>query len=231
MATFRFKRQQLEDLFKEDYDGLRNFELMIQELQDLSDLGLDAPSVGLDTTNFNNIFDSSTTTLQRMADTVDDLSTADIRETGNLYYTNERVDDRVSNLIVDGVGLTWGYNDELGTLTGDVRISVFTTDDLDEGINNLYYTDARVGSYIQDNILTYGFESVTSSTTVTKTTTVFTGSTTGQTITLPTTGTAGRKVVVINNGGVNITISGSSVLTYLASGEDWEFTDTGTDWI
>ena len=45
------------------------------------------------------------------------VSTADVPEETNLYYTDERVDDRVSDLIRDGTGIFWDYNDGAGTLT------------------------------------------------------------------------------------------------------------------
>jgi len=59
----------------------------------------------------------------------------------NLYFTNERVDDRVAQLIINGTGLTWTYNDVANTLQGVVSLSPFTSDDLIEGSTNLYFTD------------------------------------------------------------------------------------------
>ena len=231
MATFRFKRQQLEGLFGDDYDGIINFELMLQGIADIEDQGLGAPSIALGTSYFNGLFDATTTTLQIMADIVDDINTSEVPELGNLYYTDERVDDRVATFIQDGTGITWAYDDAGGTLTGTVTLTPFTTDDLAEGSTNLYYTETRVGDYIEANILTYGYEEVTASTTVTKTKTNFSGSTTGQTITLPTAGTAGREVEIFNTGSVKVTLSGSSVLGELYANESACFTDTGLDWV
>ena len=51
---------------------------------------------------------------------ISDLSsftTTDLAEGTNLYYTDERVDDRVNALIVPGLGITTDYNDAAGTLT------------------------------------------------------------------------------------------------------------------
>lgn len=74
--------------------------------------------------------------------TLSPFSTTDLAEGSNLYFTNERVDDRVAALIQNGTGLSWTYNDGLGTLQGDVSLASFSTTDLAEG-SNLYYTAAR----------------------------------------------------------------------------------------
>ena len=73
-------------------------------------------------------------------DALSELSgdTDDVSEgTGNLYFTNERVDDRVSSLIVGGTGITSTYDDTAGTLTltsevGDIT-SVVAGDGLTGG--------------------------------------------------------------------------------------------------
>ena len=44
-------------------------------------------------------------------------TTSDLTEGTNLYFTNERVDDRVNALITDGEGITTTYDDGAGTLT------------------------------------------------------------------------------------------------------------------
>jgi len=49
------------------------------------------------------------------------LTTANVAEGANLYFTEERVDDRVNALIVDGEGITTTYNDSGGTLTIDAE--------------------------------------------------------------------------------------------------------------
>tara|TARA_Y100001972_G_scaffold70209_1_gene85552 strand:+ start:703 stop:3606 length:2904 start_codon:yes stop_codon:yes gene_type:complete len=81
-------------------------------------------------------------------------TTADLTEGSNLYFTNERVDDRVAALIVGGSNITATYDDAAGTLTIDGAAGYTTsnfntdfaakdTDDLSEGTSNLYFTNTR----------------------------------------------------------------------------------------
>ena len=51
------------------------------------------------------------------------LTTTDIAEGNGLYYTDERVDDRVGALIVGGANVTATYDDTAGTLTLDADLS------------------------------------------------------------------------------------------------------------
>ena len=69
-------------------------------------------------------------------------TTTELAEGTNLYFTNERVDDRVEALMQDGTGIGWTYDDTAGTLTPAVTLAPFSTTDLSEG-TNLYYTSAR----------------------------------------------------------------------------------------
>ena len=48
---------------------------------------------------------------------LDDFTTSDLVEGTNLYYTNERVDDRVNTLIQAGLGITTSYDDINNELT------------------------------------------------------------------------------------------------------------------
>ena len=58
-------------------------------------------------------------------------------------FNNELVDDRVANLLQDGTGISFNYDDANATLTPTISLSPFSTSNLSEG-SNLYYTDARV---------------------------------------------------------------------------------------
>ncbi len=81
-------------------------------------------------------------------------TTSLIAEGSNLYFTDERVDDRIAALIQNGTGLTWTYVDGSNTLTGNVSLASFSTTNLAEG-SNLYFTDERaqdaVGSILLDS--------------------------------------------------------------------------------
>ena len=68
----------------------------------------------------------------------------------NLYYTNERVDDRVAALVAGGTGIDATYNDAGNLLTLSVDFGEYTTTQVVEG-TNLYFTQARAR-----NAFTYG---------------------------------------------------------------------------
>ena len=73
-----------------------------------------------------------------------ELTTANLSENTNLYYTDERVDDRISALFQSGTGISFSYNDSSNTFTPTVTLSPFDTDNLSEGSSNLYFTNERV---------------------------------------------------------------------------------------
>jgi len=82
------------------------------------------------------------------------LDTDDIGEgTSNLYFTDERVDDRVNGLLTAGSNITLTYDDSANTLTiastdTEDDLSNNDTDDLAEGSTNLYFTNARADARI-----------------------------------------------------------------------------------
>jgi hypothetical protein len=86
------------------------------------------------------------------------VTTADIPEVTNLYFTNERVDDRVAQMLLAGANVTLTYNDSSNTLTIDAAGNVqsvntktgavvLTTSDISEGTNE-YFTAARVRAVV-----------------------------------------------------------------------------------
>ena len=78
-------------------------------------------------------------------------STTDLSEGTNLYFTDERVDDRVAALMTPGTNITMHYDDIAGTFTVNANgLTGNTTDDLLEGTNNLYHTNERVDDRVSD---------------------------------------------------------------------------------
>jgi len=85
------------------------------------------------------------------------FTTSDLTEGINLYYTDERVDDRVSSLIQNGTGISWVYDDGYNTLTPTMSLSTFSLTDmgtanhsdltLDDGTNphNTTKSDVELG--------------------------------------------------------------------------------------
>ena len=70
-----------------------------------------------------------------------------------LYFTSERVDDRVNALIVGGTNVTATYNDasngnNFSQSDFDSAFTAKDTDDLSEGSSNLYFTNARADARI-----------------------------------------------------------------------------------
>lgn len=70
------------------------------------------------------------------------FSTTDLDEGNKLYYTDERVDDRISTMLVDGSGLTKTYDDTANTLTLDVSLSEATVAVVDPAADSLLFIDA-----------------------------------------------------------------------------------------
>ncbi len=70
----------------------------------------------------------------------DNVTTDDIPEgITDLYYTDERVDDRVATLIQDGTGIAWVYDDGAGTLTPTVSLTSFNTSNLSQNSSSNHY--------------------------------------------------------------------------------------------
>ena len=96
-----------------------------------------ATNISGDGTNITNVLTNYTTT--------------DLIEGTNLYFTDERVDDRVASLMTPGTNITMHYDDIAGTFTiNSTGFAGSTTDDLLEGANNLYHTNERVDDRVAD---------------------------------------------------------------------------------
>ena len=103
-------------------------------------------------TNISFTYDDAANTFTINASSVGgyDLSsndTDDLSEGSNLYYTNERVDDRIDALLVAGTGISKTYDDNANSLTLNLDFTEFNTSNITEN-TNLYYTNTRARSAI-----------------------------------------------------------------------------------
>jgi len=76
------------------------------------------------------------------------ITTSDIGEGSNLYFTTARVDSRIGDLSTSD--LSEGTNLYYTDARFNTAFAAKSTSDLSEG-TNLYYTDTRVGSYLTTN--------------------------------------------------------------------------------
>ena len=69
-------------------------------------------------------------------------TTSNLSEGSNLYYTDERVDDRVGSLLVGGSGITGTYNDGAGSYTIDLDLNSLTAATVDVANDSIAIIDA-----------------------------------------------------------------------------------------
>ncbi len=65
---------------------------------------------------------------------------------------NEKVDDRINALITAGTGISAVYDDTNNTYTLALDFAEFTTTNITEGVNGLYYTSTRVINEIDSRV-------------------------------------------------------------------------------
>ena len=90
------------------------------------------------------IRDSPTTIASLSNHDTDDV----VEGSSNLYYTDERVDDRINALIIAGTGVTKVYDDAANTYTLSVTQADVNSDNITEGSTNLFTTAARTRGHI-----------------------------------------------------------------------------------
>lgn len=112
-----------------------------------------------------------TTAYQNYADLVDanvrvyvdqeisDLNTDDIEEgIVNQYFTTDRAEDAAGNLLANAtlsnIQITYDSGTNALAITAENGVAGSTTDDLTEGNNNLYFTDARAQAAVAGDIAT-----------------------------------------------------------------------------
>jgi len=103
--------------------------------------------VELDTSNFDGILSDKDTQVQHAFDTIDDITTTNIPEGINLYYTDSRARLSIGETIP---GISYNSGTGIFSLEPDYVIPR-TTSDIPEG-SNLYHTDARSRSSISETI-------------------------------------------------------------------------------
>ena len=84
--------------------------------------------------------------------TIGNLTTDDIAEGTNQYYTDEKAQDAVGAMLTGTqTNITVTYDDAAGTLNfvAENGVADSTTDDLTEGSSNLYFTNARAVSALE----------------------------------------------------------------------------------
>lgn len=105
-------------------------------------------------TSSNALFMYDGSSWQQMATGSDAAASTDELTEGsnNLYFTDERAQDAIGSAITGGTqtNITVTYDDanNVYNFVAENGVADSTTDDLTEGSNNLYYTDARVNAVI-----------------------------------------------------------------------------------
>jgi hypothetical protein len=65
---------------------------------------------------------------------------------------NEKIDDRINGLVTAGTGISAVYDDTANTYTLALDFAEFTTTNLTEGVNGLFYTSTRVINEIDSRV-------------------------------------------------------------------------------
>jgi len=112
--------------------------------------------------NANASFSANVITADLIGDVtgqVSDISnhdTGDLAEGTNLYFTSDRAKDAAGAALTGGtqtnISVTYDNLSKTFSFVAENGVDDSTTDDLDEGLTNLYYTNARVDQYINDSI-------------------------------------------------------------------------------
>ena len=137
----------------------------------------------------------------------------------NLYFNDERVDDRVAALISAGTGITSTYNDAGNLLTLDIGQSVGTTD-------NVTFNDVTVSGTLTSDDITSGTISIAGDATITGNLTVQ-GTTT--TVTSNTLDVADINITIAD-GAANAAAANLAGLTVDGAGATFTYTSADDRW-
>jgi hypothetical protein len=95
----RINRSQLQQVFGDDFEALRQFEVLMEQINDWGNIGFPANEVTVDVTNFADILSSADTNVQLALDTLDDhnhdgryYTEAEVDAFFSLYYTKIQLD-------------------------------------------------------------------------------------------------------------------------------------------
>jgi hypothetical protein len=174
--------------------------------------------------NSRGIFNLGTAYLRQVGNdwpTAQVITTSDIIESTNLYYTNARVYSNVITLLptLAGSGIQIQANGQINsntTLTLATLSPFLTTSNVSEG-SNLYYSNARVLSALTGNVTIGNLTLTGSGPTLRSYVNSYKGNSQSATLTLPITPISSNFVTVIINGVAQLssayTVSGN-VLTF-----------------
>ena len=137
----------------------------------------------------------------------------------NLYYNDERVDDRVAALISAGTGISSTYNDAGNLLTLDIGQAVGTTD-------NVTFNDVTVSGTLTSDDITSGAISIAGDATITGNLTVQ-GTTT--TVTSNTLDVADINITIAD-GAANAAAANLAGLTVDGAGATFTYTSADDRW-
>ena len=65
---------------------------------------------------------------------------------------NEKVDDRINALVTAGTGIASVYDDTANTYTLSIDFAEFNSNNIVEGVTNLFYTSSRAISEIDNRV-------------------------------------------------------------------------------
>lgn len=162
-------------------------------------------------------------TSQDLADAIDNAtlgSTDDLNEgTTNLYYTDARAEDAAGYLLKNAslTNITIDYNGTDLSITAENGVADSTTDDLEEGSTNLYFTDQRAQDAIDDATMTLSNKTIAGAK-ITGTTSFRDGSDV-EYASIERSGTGTTRVVSVDD--ISIRSQNGDIILYPGSNSQW----------
>jgi len=147
------------------------------------------------------------------------ISTSDVLEGSNLYFTNARVDTEVISLIKNTTSIYW--NSTSNSLSATVSLSAFSTSNLLEGTNR-YFTESRARFSVSGTVNRISYNT---STGVFDIDSSYIGQSSITTLGTITSGTWNGNKIDIAHGGTNLSTTGSAnqILGMNSGGTGYEY--------